>query len=163
MNPFNLPRLMSGTIRDYAPSGHGGGWGNPHSGNFDIAPQGAGPQCKEYSVTASHCIALAFVVDDHNQLANDFQNAASRNNTTQELIEAAITSDVEGTHVVARYAGFQTGTDNRFGQHCSINTTHQQNGATLKLPNGKYFLWTKAKDNSAFKLALVHNESNKLS
>lgn len=163
-NPFNLPRLMSGSLRDYAPAqgGDANRWGPVHSGNFDIAPQGAAAVAREYSVTAGHCIALAFNVTDRNQLADYFSNAASRNNTTQELIEAVITSDVEGQHVIAKYAGRDTGTDQPFGHYCSEHTTHQQNGVTHKLPNGTYFLWLKAADNSAFKIALNHQESNKV-
>lgn len=180
MNPLGLPILTSGTIRDYAPSGHGGGWGAPHSGPFNIAPQGAGPQCKEFTVPAGEGIRLAFAVADRNQRADSFSNVASRNNTTQEKIVAYITSDFEGQHIVtrprigtdphdennapvpAKFDGRATGTDQPFGQYCSANSPLQQNGMTFKLPNGTYYLWLKAEDNSAFKIALLHQESNKI-
>lgn len=168
MDILQKPIQTQAVVADWAD----GAFRNPHTTNAEIAPQGNGGVAKEYGIQPGHTLKLAFEVSDHNQKTSNFAIVSSRDGTSKALFRAVITDASGKEYFRADASKVQPGQRNPlgseqpFGHYCSANTKEQVPGVTLKLPNGRYYIWLDAPVNDhgvadgAQKCPLLHQEGN---
>jgi hypothetical protein len=158
VNPFGRPFATQCPQRDYgydANQGHGG-FGPRITRQCNIAPQGRGGRCTEYSKPEGHSIALAFAVASQNVAADFFEFAKDLNNSTQQPMDAYLVSG-DG-RILGHFTGRDTDTDQ---PHCWYVTTGVvHNGKTAALANGIYFYVIDTPDGHAANMPVWHNGSN---
>ena len=157
-NPFGRPSATQCVQRDYKPQTGAGpdGFGPPTTRTANIAPQGRGGHCVEFSKPEGHSLALAFNVTAQNVSMDSFEFAKELNKTTDIPMDAAIVS-ADG-HIIGQYSGRDTGTDEPHGRYVVQGAAH--NGKTVPLPIGLYYYFADTPDGSAAKMPIWHSGAN---